>query len=149
MLSQVMDLVKGYAQKAVDNNPQIPAEEKESVANTATDAMKDGLLSNLSGLTSLFSGNAGSNSNSSTPGGSSFVTMLEQKVSGELTRRAGIESGLATVIASSLVPMVIKAISNKVSSGEFNVGSLLTSVEGEAEKDGGLFGKIGNLFGKH
>lgn len=140
MLSQITTLIKGYAQDVINSNSQIASDQKKSVVDTATNALKGGLVDNISGLTSLLSGNIGG-------GNDSLVTTVQNKVSGELVGKLGLDSGVSTTIASTLVPMVLKGISNKVSSGNWNLGSLITSLEKSSSGEG-ILGKLASFFGK-
>jgi len=153
MLDNVLGLIKNTASNYISSNSAIPEDKKEATVNTTAHAIGEGLqqnlsLSNLSGLTSLFSNNNAGVSNSNP-----IVNSITNNVVSSLVQKVGLPQGIANTVASSVVPIVMKAISGKVNDPNekgFNLESLVQSFTGGGNNSGSenIMGTIGKLFGK-
>lgn len=146
MIEGILDLVKSQVLPAITNNPDIPADKREAVAETTTSTIVDGLKeqftpSNLSAITSLFSGDSASN-------GGGIVNSLQTSVVNALSEKVGLDKGIATSIAAAVIPAVMSCFSQKANDPKdegFNIQSLIETFAGN--KSGGLLGMLGGLFG--
>ncbi|WP_165020838.1 MULTISPECIES: hypothetical protein [unclassified Dysgonomonas] len=145
MLYSIIGYVKEFVANAVDENSAVPSDKKDLASEATTAAVINGFREhftsdNISGLTDLFSGK-----------GHSIVDSLKKAVSDTLTEKVGLSTEIANSISTSVVPPIIKAISNKVNDPnekDFCVESVIGAFIGEkANKKGGLLDTIGGFFG--
>lgn len=140
MLESVIGLIKGYAQDAIANNVDIPADKQSAAVEATTDALSSGFQNNLSGVSDLLSGKS-----------SSLLTTLQSSVSGALSSKVGLDQGIASSIASSIVPVIVNAISQNAtgSAGSgFSIENIMKAFGGgsSSSSGGGLLGMLGGLF---
>jgi len=146
MLDKILDLVKNQAASAITQNPEVPAEKRQAAVETTTSTILDELKGqltggNLSNVLSMFGGSAGSTNNLSSSIQNSVISALAEKV--------GLNKGVATTIAATVVPALIGLISKKHNdpNDSFDIGSLVSSFTKGDGKSGGLMDMIGGLFG--
>ncbi len=153
MLENILDMVKNYAQGAVATQAGIPEEKKQETVEATTEAVTDGLkqhfnLSNLSNLAGLFSGGKNVPANSGNPIMSSIQTTLVNT----LVQRVGLSQGIASSLASNVVPALMNAFTQKLNDpGEkgFSLDSLVGAFSENDSKehaDSGVLGTLGKLF---
>lgn len=113
MFETLMNLVNQHAGSAVINNPAIPNEQNENVIQTVASSILSGLgqqaqgggLGNLLGMVT----NGGQNVQDNPVTGH-----VQQHVEQNLMEKLGISPQVAMSVASSLVPMVLGKLMNKV-----------------------------------
>lgn len=148
-MSEIMDLIKQNVLGFISNNDEVPADKKDDVVNETTNSILDGFksnfnLNNISEIKNLFSGNNGAVEDNT------ITNNVQGNVISSLIQKVGLTKGTSETIASTVVPMVIKAISGKMTGGKFDVSSLLSLISGSksgSEGDSGILGKLGKLFG--
>ncbi len=162
MLEKIQQLVRQYAGDTVINNPAIPNEKNDEVISVASDSIVSGLKSaaangNTESIMSLFNG--GSEAAATSP--------VTQKIQGNfvenLVSKLGLQQGVASGIAGSLIPMVLKSLvhkTNDAGDSSFNLSSIVSSLvpgaglgnivnnmtAGKADDEGGMLGKIKGMF---
>lgn len=132
MLDQLLNLVKGEAQNAVVNNPDVPNENNEGVIQEAVNSIKDGLQNELA--------NGGFQNVLKTLGGqagnvqeNSVVNSITGNFASNIIQKFGLSSGTAQSVASSLIPSVMgKLISktNDPNDGSFSLENVFHSLTG-------------------
>ena len=140
MLDNILNLVKNIAGDAISNNAEVPANKKDIAIETTTNAVTDGLKSNIGNIAGLLgSGDS-----------SALVNTMKDTVVSALLEKVGLNSNTANSIASAVIPAVINALSGKIDDPNDKGFSLESVVEAFAGSEGigGLLGKIGGLFGK-
>jgi hypothetical protein len=146
MFETIMNLVQQHAGPSVVSNPAIPNEQNDTVLQTVTGSIMNGLGQHAQG------GGLGSLLSMVTGQGSQVtdhpVTQgVQQTVQQDLTNKLGISPQVAMSVASSLVPMVLGKLMHKANDptdSSVDAGSLLSSLGGPG---GGLGGMLGGLFG--
>lgn len=151
MLDNILNLVKDTVANSISGNSSIPEDKKDATVETATHALTHGLkenftLSNLSSLTSLFSG-GGSLSNNS------ITNNIVGSVTSELIQKVGLSQSVANMVSTTIVPLVMKVISGKVNDPNekgINVESLIETFSGNSGSGGGhgLLSSLAKLFGR-
>lgn len=149
MLDKILSLVRENAQDVVMNNPNIPEDKKEGVIQEAASSIMDGIKNETTGggLQNILSSFTGG-------GGSGALNGIIDNIKGsflqKLMGKLGLDSGLASTIASSLIPMVINKFFHKTADPDdnsFDIGSLLSSFTGGGAGDeGGIMGAVKGLF---
>jgi len=149
MLDKILDLVKDQAANVITNNSQVPEEKKNAAVETTTNAIADGLKDqltsgNISNIMSLFGGGADS--------GNALSGSLQNSVVSALADKVGLNRGVATTIAATVVPALISLVAKKHndSNDSFDLGSILGSFTGGSDgkkSGGGLMDMLGGLFG--
>ncbi len=139
MLEQLFSLIKNESQNEIINNPVIPNEQNNHAVGLATDSIFSGLqgaLANggLKDVLGMFTGGGNTSSNNPIVGGiiNNFVGSLMQKF--------GIDSPMATSIASSLIPSIIgKMVSktNDPSDNGFDINGIIGALTGSNASQGG------------
>ncbi len=142
MLNNILETVKEIATNTVNNNTDVPADKKNLVVNTATDSIASGLMDNIGDLAGLFAGKGGNNA---------IMGTIQKTVVNALMQKAGLNSGIATNLVSTLLPAVISALSGKIDNkeGGFSLESVLGALGGD-KKGSGLgdaLSSLGKLFG--
>lgn len=152
MLDSIINLVKEQVVGAVNENADIPDDQKGAVAESTESALLSGLAQymtpdNISAITNLFSG--GGNS-----GNSQITNGVEGSVISELAEKIGLDKNVASSIASSIVPAVMGMMASKTQDDnepDFNIESILGAFtggnKGGGSPLGGLLGALGGLFG--
>ncbi len=148
MLDGILDLVKDQALGAITNNANVPANKKEAAVETTTDAIVDGIKNNISldNITSLL-GIGGDSDLSS----NQMVSSIQTSVVSSLSEKVGLSKEVAGSIAAAVVPALLQLLSKKSgdSNDSFSFDSLLESITGgSSQKDGGILGSLGKLFGQ-
>ncbi|MDL2215356.1 hypothetical protein LJC00_04125 [Dysgonomonas sp. OttesenSCG-928-M03] len=155
MLDNILELVKDQVLPAITGNNEIPADKKDAAVETTTSSILEGLKDqlipdNLTEVMNMFSGN----SPVSNFGNSVMVQGVQSTVSSALTNKVGLNSALATTIASTVVPAVISLFTKKVGDKDepgFNVESLIAAITGNkgggSQSGGGILDMLGGLFG--
>lgn len=149
MSDKIFDLIKTNVLGAIAGNSEIPSHKKQETVSVTTDALIGGMkdnfsLENIPALTNLFGGGA---SSPSALTGNPIVSSITNTVVNSLVEKVGLPKALSSTIATAVVPMVINAISSKVSGSEkgFDVESLIKSFSGGNNDSGGLGGMLGSL----
>lgn len=156
MLDNILGLIKNTVSSGILNNNIVPDNKKEQAVQTTTQAMATGLKQNLNpgnigNLMSLFG--KGNNAATSNP----ITSNLQNTVASSLVKEVGLSQTIATAIAATVVPMVMKAISGKVEDPNekgFNLESLIHSFSGSGnneqhtDTEGNILSSLGKLFGK-
>ncbi|HOZ51108.1 MAG TPA: hypothetical protein PLU17_04580 [Chitinophagaceae bacterium] len=139
MLEQLFSLIKNESQNEIINNPVIPNEQNNHAVGLATDSIFSGLqgaLANggLKDVLGMFTGGGNTSSNNPIVGGiiNNFVGSLMQKF--------GIDSPMATSIASSLIPSIIGKMVNKTNDPNdngFDINGIIGALTGSNASQGG------------
>lgn len=153
MLEGILDLVKNEALSAITGNADVPADKQDAAVETTTSTIVDGLknqlsFDNIGAITSLLGGNGATTSNP-------IVTGIQNSVASALTSKVGLNQGVSTMIASTVVPAIFNLFmkkNNDPNDSGFNVESLIKSFTGGNDSSGGniaggILGALGNLFG--
>lgn len=154
MLERVLDMVKNYAEGAVASRPEIPEEKKQETVQATTDAVMDGLKQNfnsshLSDLTSLFSGDHKATADSSHP----ILSNIETTLVHTLVQRVGLSQGVASSLATHIVPSLMNSFTDRIKGPEhteFNLDSLIGAFSEGNHTDGNgssILGTLGKMFG--
>ncbi len=155
MLDNILGLIKNTVSSGILNNSIVPDSKKEQAVETTTQAMANGLkqnlnLGNIGNLMSLFG--KGNNTAATT---NPITNNLQNTVASSLVKEVGLSQTIATAIAATVVPMVMKAISGKVEDPNekgFNLESLVHSFTGHSDNnqqtDNGnsILSGLGNIF---
>lgn len=147
MFDMLMNLVQQNAGQSVINNPAIPNDQNDTVMQTVTGSILNGLgqqaqgggLESLLGMASG-QGMGGFNSHPTTQG-------VQQHVQQDLMSKLGISPGVATSIAGALVPIVLNKLMRKANDpndSSLDAGSLMSMLGGGG---GGLGGGLGGMLG--
>lgn len=147
MLNSILGLVKETVANSIAGNGDVPTAQKEKTVNVTTDAVTDGLkknltLDNLSNITDLFKKGSSTKSNP-------ITNNIVEMVSSSLVKKVGLSASVANMISTTVVPMVMKAISGKVNDPKeegFDIKSIIAGLSGGSAQ-GGLLGTLGKLFG--
>lgn len=155
MFEQLLDLVKQHGSAAITNNPDVPNDQNEAVAQTATTSIMDTLKNMVSGgglssITNLFHSQSSGRDVSDHP--------VTQNVSSDLVtnlmNKFGFSSDKASGIANSLVPTIMNKLTGKANDpndSSFSLQGIISSLTGgggAAGGGGGIMDKIEGLFGK-
>lgn len=135
MLNNLLALIKETTAGMVSENKEIPKDKKEQVIETTTQAFTDGLkqnisLDNLSNLTGLFKKGVDPVSNP-------LTANIQNSVAEALVNRANLSQGVAGTLASSVVPLIISVVSNRLNDPNgkgFELKSLLNDIWGKEDK---------------
>lgn len=148
-----MGLIKSQAMDTVNTIPGVPEDKKQQTVETTANSLLDGLkqyaaTDNLSQLSSLF-GQGNQEAAAGTAG--NLTGGLESRIVSSLTSQVGLDSSVATRIASSVIPAVIGLFKKNVQGSDTGSGltSLLSSLTGKsAGSSGGVMDMLGGMFGK-
>ena len=155
MFETLMNLVQQNAGQSVINNPAIPNDQKDTVMQTVTGSIMNGLgqqaqgggLGSLLGMvTGQSQGGGNFDSHPTTQG-------VQKHVEQDLMSKLGISPQVAMSVAAVLVPIVLKKLMNKAADpndSSVDAGSLLNGLGGGGQTGGlggGLGGMLGGLFG--
>lgn len=147
MFETLMNLVKQHAGQAVINNPAIPNDQNDSVLQTVTGSIMNGLGQQAQGgglgsLLGMITGQGGSVDNHPATQG------VQQNVQQDLMSKLGISPQVAMSIAGTLVPIVMSKLMHKANDpndSSIDAGSLMSALGGG--QGGGLGGMLGGLLG--
>ncbi|NML21989.1 hypothetical protein HHL16_13955 [Pseudoflavitalea sp. G-6-1-2] len=147
MIEQLMSMVKQSSQEVVEQNPDIPNEQNETVSNIASESII-GSIQNMIGnggasdLMSMFSG-GGADENHP------VMQTVNSDLTGNLANKLGISGAQASGIASSILPMIISKLFNKSGSGGggFDLSSLIGSFTGGQGGGGFDLSNITSMLG--
>ena len=161
MLENITNLVKQYAGDAIINNPSIPNDRNDEAVSDASNSIVNGLKGavsggNLGGITDFFKG--GEQAAASSPVTQNMQAGFVQN----LVQKFGLDHGKASHIASALIPMVISKLVSKTNdpndksfdlssivgslAGGGGIGDMMKNLGGGDDKDGGIMGKLKNMF---
>lgn len=151
MLDNILNLVKDTVSKELTTSDMVPQEKQQQAVETTTHALADGLkdnlnIGNLANIMNLFKGNQPVNNNP-------IVGNLQNNVISSLIQKVGLPQNTANMIATAIVPIVMKAISGKVQDPNekgFDVQSLIQAFGGNNAGDSkvNILGSIGKMFGR-
>lgn len=142
MLEQLKSLVQEYAGDAIITNPAIPNDRNEEAVGLASHSILDGLKNAVS------TGGVGEVSNMFNGGEQQVAqSAVTQNIKGnfveKLMSKLGLDHGMASQIASSLIPMVMGKLVHKTNDpadSSFDLSSILGSLTGG--------GNVGDVLGK-
>lgn len=139
MLDQIKSLVQEYAGDAIIKNPAISDDKNEEAVGLASHSILDGLKNAIS------TGGAGEVSNLF-GSGDVAQSAVTQNIKGnfieKLVGKLGLDPGMASTIAGSLIPMVMGKLVHKTNDPadkSFDLSSILGSLTG---------GGVGDMLGK-
>ena len=149
MIEQLLQLIQQQGQDAVVNNPAVPNEHNEQVMSEAGQSIVGGLQQALAGgglsqITSLFSGNGGTNSLASLAG-NPLVQNIIQSFAGKLSGQYNVNAANAQQIGTDLIPQVLSRLSGQVNDPS-NTSIDINSVIGTLTGGGG--GDLSSLLNK-
>lgn len=138
MLEELFNLVKGSADDAVINNPDVPNEKNEEVVAEATNTVASGLRNMVAGgglenILSLFGGNGQQQGNSKDLLSNPIVNMMIGHFSGKLISKFNLAPNQASSVSNNLIPDVISKLVNKTNdpgNSSFSIENLLNSITG-------------------
>ncbi|MDB5240511.1 MAG: hypothetical protein JWP57_1136 [Spirosoma sp.] len=150
MFETLMNLVRQHAGQSVINNPAVPNDQNDTVMQTVTGSIMNGLGQQAQGggLGSLLGmatgqGQASDIENHPTTQG------VQQHVQQDLMSKLGISPQVAMSIAGALVPVVLSKLMHKANDpndSSVDAGSLLSGLGGGGQ-GGGIGGMLGGLLG--
>ncbi|MDG2433733.1 DUF937 domain-containing protein [Flavobacterium sp.] len=151
MFEQLTQLAQQFGVDTVVNNPAVPNEKNEAVINEASSSVVTGLQKmvadgDLSQLAALFQGdNAKDASNPA-------VQNLTQQLSGNLSKKLGIDSSAAAGVASSIIPKILASLVDKAKDpkdSSFEISDIIGAISGGGENAGIMdaITKYGGQFG--
>ncbi len=140
-MEQLMSMIRSTSQEVVEQNPDVPNEQNETVSNIASESIVgsiQNLMSNggMANIMSMFSGNDAAKENN--PVMQNVMTDL----TGNLSNKLGISGAQASGLAGSILPMIISKLFNKSGGGGFDLSSILGGLTGG--QGGGGF-DLGNI----
>jgi len=141
MLEQLFDLVKGFGQKTVVENPEVPNEHNDDVMAEATNTVASGLRNVLAGgglenIISLFQNGGQSGSGNNSAGGllkNPMVSMMIGHLISKLTSKYKMSTASASNVANNLVPNVLDGLIKKTrdpNNSDFTLDKLIGSLTG-------------------
>ena len=133
MIEQLFKLIQNESQQDIIDNPNIPNEMNNQAVGLATESIFGGLQSALANgglqqVMGLFTG-GGSGINASNP----LVSGIANNFIQSLMKKFGLDGGIASSIAGSLIPMILGKLVTKTNSPEnngFDINGLLGSLMG-------------------
>ncbi|QDK77180.1 hypothetical protein EXU85_00650 [Spirosoma sp. KCTC 42546] len=148
MFETILNLVRQHAGQSVVNNSAIPNEKNDTVLQTVTSSIMNGLgqqaqSGGLGSLLGMVTGQGGSVDDHPVSQG------VQQTVQQDLMSKLGISPQVAMSVAAAIVPMVLSKLMHKANDptdSSVDAGSLLNSLGGQG---GGLGNILGGLFGGH
>ena len=137
MLEQLFNLIKNESQNEIINNPAIPNEHNNHAVGLATDSIFSGLQGALAngGLKDVLGMFAGGNTSSNNP----IVGGIINNLVGGLMNKFGIDSPMATSIASSLIPSILGKIVHKTkdpNDSSFDINGIIGALTGGNSSQG-------------
>lgn len=159
MLDQLVNLVRQNAQEAIVKNPAVPNESNDDAIKDVAVQIFEGLKGrasqgNMQDLLGMFQGGQ------SAVQGNPLTSSLVSNITSNLAAKFGISPQVASGIASTLIPMVMKQFVDKTNdpndkdfdlqdvvksvTGNSNVGDILSQFAGG--KQGSAGSVLGSLF---
>lgn len=142
ILQSLLPVIKDVVLDKVKNNSEVPADKKDLVVDVTSNSLAKGLTDNIGDLAGLFTGDKKSSS--------SITDKIQESVINSLIEKTGLSSGTAGSIISSILPLAINALKNKLSSGDadgFDLGAIIETLGKDSDNKGGL-GDIAKSLGK-
>ena len=138
MLEELFNLVKGSADDAVINNPDVPNEKNSEVVAEATNTVASGLRNMVAGgglqnILSLFNNKSGQQSGGGGLLNNPIVNMMIGHFAGKLMSKFNLGGQQANNVATSLIPNVISNLVSKTNDpndNSFSIEKLLNSITG-------------------
>ncbi len=138
MLEELFNLVKGSADDAVINNPDVPNDQNNEVVAEATNTVASGLRNMVAGgglqnILSLFNNKGGQQSGGSGLLNNPIVNMMIGHFAGKLMSKFNLGGQQANNVATSLIPNVISNLVSKTNdpnNSSFSIEKLLNSITG-------------------
>lgn len=151
MLDQLLNLVKGEAQNAVVDNPDVPNEHNEGIMQEAVSSITNELKNQAGGgglqnLLQSLTGQGGSQ-------GNSVVNNITGNFANNIMQKFGLNSSTAQSVASSVIPAVMGKLANKTNDANdssFSLEGIASSLLGGNSaqgEGGGIMGAVKGLFG--
>ena len=149
MFENLLNLIKENAGEAIINNPAIPNEKNDAAIQTATKSIINGLKGSVrSGgvdvVKQLFQDQGNVNSNP-------LVQNLSTNVAGDLMKKFGLNSNVASSIVSMLLPIVLSKLvqkTNDPNDSSFNLDDIIGSLTSGQGKAGGLLGTFKSILSR-
>lgn len=154
MIEQLFNLIKENAGQAIVNNPEVPNEKNEEAIEVAHNALVDGLRGfSKDDLVQLEQSVQQDNLDAN----NAQLGFLSNNMVEGLTKKLGLNSGIAKTIVVALLPILLKKIFSGNSSpaantqtAGFNMNDILGSILGGGAAQtnagsGGLMDKLSNL----
>ena len=144
MFDDFLKEIQGLVGEVVSKTSDIPADKKDLAVEVSSDAIVKGLADNSKDLAGLFLGNGSSQS---------VVDNIQKMVVTSLVKKVGLDSVVSGKLVSSILPVVIGALSGKSNDkGGFSLDSIMDvlsdkSGKGDDKGVGGLLGAFGKLLG--
>lgn len=148
MFETLMNLVQQNAGSSVIDNPAIPNDQNDSVMQTVTGSIMNGLGQHAQGggLGSLLGMVTGQGVGS--VDGHPATQGVQQHVQQDLMSKLGISPQVAMSIAGTLVPIVLNKLMHKANDpndSSVDAGSLMSMLGGG--QSGGMGGGLGSMLG--
>ena len=149
MFENLLNLIKENAGEAIINNPAIPNEKNDAAIQTATKSIINGLKGSVrSGgvdvVKQLFQDQGNVNSNP-------LVQNLSTNVAGDLMKKFGLNSNVASSIVNMLLPIVLSKLvqkTNDPNDSSFNLDDIIGSLTSGQGKAGGLLGTFKSILSR-
>lgn len=131
MLDQLMQLIQQSGQQAVVENNEVPNENNDAILNEAQQSITSGLqqLAATGQLNTLMESVQNGQAATDHPA----VQNISNNFMGNIMEKFGLNKGTASMIAASIIPMVLSKVMNKGGAqggGGFDLGGLLSSLTG-------------------
>jgi len=134
MLENLQSLVKEHAGEAIINNPAIPNDKNDEVIADAGSSIVSGLKSavtngNIDGVVNLFKN--GGNEAATSP----ITHNIQAGFVQNLIQKFGLDQGKASMIASSVIPMVMQKFVHKTNDANdkgFDLQDIIGNLTGGA-----------------
>lgn len=148
MMNDILDLIKNTVGNSINTTKEVPEEKKAATVDTMANALTDGLksnftLDNILNIKDLFSKKASVEKNP-------ITNNITETVASSLMQKIGLSPQVANMLSSTVVPLVMKALSGKVNDPNakgFDIESLIGMFGGSGGA-GSILGSLGKLFGK-
>lgn len=152
MFEQLLDLAKNNLGGLINNQQDVPLEQKEQAASVASETVINNITNqikggNYAGISEMLSGK-------DTDGNNAVAGSMMPDVVNNLIKKVGLSPEAAQNMASKAVPSILNMLNSKVSSakstGGFDISSILSNLGGggqTAASGGGIMGFIKKLFG--
>lgn len=132
MLDQLFQLIQQSGQQAVVENPEVPNQNNDAILNEAQQYIANGLqglaqTGELNNLTAMAD-------NPMQLSAAPAVQNISNNFAGSIMEKFGINKGMASMIAASIIPMVLGKLLKGNTGGQqgsgFDLGGLVSSLTG-------------------
>lgn len=152
MFEQLLDLAKNNLGNLINDDNEVPVEQKELAANVASETVINNITNqakggNYAGISEMLSGK-------DTDGNNRVAGNMIPDVVNNLIKKVGLSPEVAQSMAAKAVPSILNMLNSKVSAakstGGFDISSILNNLGGggnTASGGGGILGFIKKLLG--